>query len=158
MSQGQLLSFFDEMKLADWEKEEMLRLDIPQRDEALWTKLRWQRSAKAEKLHGEFQNYYIASSVFIPEDLRTEIQRLSNLNYDALKEFMIHLRGETEAGPAGFKNRDLFQAGMESGFETVLKIVQGYLWVAGDAGKDILAQRDKMIGDDGAAEPPSDNV
>ncbi len=72
MSEGQLLSFLDELMLKDWEKAEVLRLDVPQRDEALWTKLKWQRYAKADKLHGEFQNYYIANSVFIPEDLRNQ--------------------------------------------------------------------------------------
>jgi hypothetical protein len=148
MGDGQLKAYIAGLDLDDWEKQELLSLQGNERDDNLWLKLQWQRLRNAVALHGEFQNYVIANSVFLPADLRAELRRLSNLNYDALMEFDLALGDQVQLGPEAFKNRDLFAAQWQAGFETILQSVQGHLWVAGDAGTDLLAQRDRLIDDE----------
>jgi hypothetical protein len=145
MGEGQLADFVKNLDLPQWEKEEFLALPPEERDDNLWLKLKWMRLRRALGLHGEFQDYFISNSIFLRGDLRAEVRRLSDLNYDALMEFEMALQGHLTGGEEAFAKRAAFLEQWKVGFESVMASVQGHLWISGDGGKDLLEQRDRLL-------------
>lgn len=84
MGESQLLEFLATSNLAEWQKSELK--DGDEKTNRYVRFITWHELGKALATHRDFHNYLVMNGIFLPESLRAEFYRVSEMIDDAIRE------------------------------------------------------------------------